>query len=89
MEINNGSFVFLLSSQKIFADLQAAGFPVVETSTLTEEGVIQVKTEVSASSIPLSPLWSEESIVGKEAFSAGVVGREPLRRPGGRACAPH
>jgi len=31
--------------QKIFADLQAAGFPVVETSTLTEEGVIQVKTE--------------------------------------------
>ncbi|XP_032210405.1 nucleolar GTP-binding protein 1-like [Mustela erminea] len=31
--------------QKIFADLQAAGFPVVETSTLTEEGVMQVKTE--------------------------------------------
>uniref|UniRef100_A0A452RHG8 Nucleolar GTP-binding protein 1 n=1 Tax=Ursus americanus TaxID=9643 RepID=A0A452RHG8_URSAM len=31
--------------QKIFVDLQAAGFPVVETSTLTEEGVIQVKTE--------------------------------------------
>uniref|UniRef100_A0A8D1ATX1 Nucleolar GTP-binding protein 1 n=2 Tax=Sus scrofa TaxID=9823 RepID=A0A8D1ATX1_PIG len=31
--------------QKIFVDLQAAGFPVVETSTLTEEGVMQVKTE--------------------------------------------
>lgn len=29
-------------------DLQAEGFPVVETSTLTEEGVIKVKTEVSA-----------------------------------------
>ncbi|XP_011379224.1 nucleolar GTP-binding protein 1 [Pteropus vampyrus] len=32
-------------SQKIFMDLQAEGFPVVETSTLTEEGVIKVKTE--------------------------------------------
>ncbi|KAB0387847.1 hypothetical protein FD755_002803 [Muntiacus reevesi] len=31
--------------QKIFLDLQAEGFPVVETSTLTEEGVIRVKTE--------------------------------------------
>nr|AAK13445.1 G protein-binding protein CRFG [Mus musculus] len=31
--------------QKIFLDLQAEGFPVIETSTLTEEGVIQVKTE--------------------------------------------
>ncbi|XP_021563348.1 nucleolar GTP-binding protein 1 [Carlito syrichta] len=31
--------------QKIFIDLQAEGFPVIETSTLTEEGVIQVKTE--------------------------------------------
>uniref|UniRef100_A0A671FX82 Nucleolar GTP-binding protein 1 n=1 Tax=Rhinolophus ferrumequinum TaxID=59479 RepID=A0A671FX82_RHIFE len=31
--------------QKIFMDLQAEGFPVVETSTLTEEGVIKVKTE--------------------------------------------
>nr|KAF6431314.1 GTP binding protein 4 [Rousettus aegyptiacus] len=31
--------------QKIFTDLQAEGFPVVETSTLTEEGVIKVKTE--------------------------------------------
>lgn len=37
-------FVF----QKIFLDLQAEGFPVIETSTLTEEGVIQVKTEVGA-----------------------------------------
>lgn len=89
MEINNGSLVFLLSSQKIFVDLQAAGFPVVETSTLTEEGVIQVKTEVSASSIPLPPLSSEEPVVGKGAFSAGVVGRESSRRPRGRACVPH
>ncbi|KAJ8796632.1 hypothetical protein J1605_017850 [Eschrichtius robustus] len=31
--------------QKIFLDLQAEGFSVVETSTLTEEGVIKVKTE--------------------------------------------
>ncbi|XP_001365359.1 GTP-binding protein 4 [Monodelphis domestica] len=31
--------------QKIFADLEAEGFPVIETSTLTEEGVIKVKTE--------------------------------------------
>ncbi|XP_034366465.1 GTP-binding protein 4 [Arvicanthis niloticus] len=31
--------------QKIFLDLQGEGFPVIETSTLTEEGVIQVKTE--------------------------------------------
>uniref|UniRef100_A0A5F9CVJ0 Nucleolar GTP-binding protein 1 n=1 Tax=Oryctolagus cuniculus TaxID=9986 RepID=A0A5F9CVJ0_RABIT len=31
--------------QKIFVDLQAEGFPVIETSTLTEEGVIKVKTE--------------------------------------------
>lgn len=45
MDIDNALSFFLLSSQKIFADLQAAGFPVVETSTLTEEGVMQVKTE--------------------------------------------
>uniref|UniRef100_A0A452F4M4 Nucleolar GTP-binding protein 1 n=1 Tax=Capra hircus TaxID=9925 RepID=A0A452F4M4_CAPHI len=32
-------------NQKIFLDLQTEGFPVVETSTLTEEGVIRVKTE--------------------------------------------
>ncbi|KFO18510.1 Nucleolar GTP-binding protein 1 [Fukomys damarensis] len=31
--------------QKIFIDLQIGGFPVIETSTLTEEGVIKVKTE--------------------------------------------
>ncbi|XP_051857104.1 GTP-binding protein 4 [Antechinus flavipes] len=31
--------------QKIFADLEAEGLPVIETSTLTEEGVIKVKTE--------------------------------------------
>uniref|UniRef100_A0A2K6EYQ4 Nucleolar GTP-binding protein 1 n=1 Tax=Propithecus coquereli TaxID=379532 RepID=A0A2K6EYQ4_PROCO len=31
--------------QKIFIGLQAEGFPVIETSTLTEEGVIKVKTE--------------------------------------------
>uniref|UniRef100_A0A8C5HPE4 Nucleolar GTP-binding protein 1 n=1 Tax=Gouania willdenowi TaxID=441366 RepID=A0A8C5HPE4_GOUWI len=32
-------------NQKIFADLSADGIPVIETSTLTEEGVMQVKTE--------------------------------------------
>ncbi|ELW71656.1 Nucleolar GTP-binding protein 1 [Tupaia chinensis] len=31
--------------QKIFIALQAEGLPVIETSTLTEEGVIKVKTE--------------------------------------------
>uniref|UniRef100_A0A2K5CIQ4 Nucleolar GTP-binding protein 1 n=1 Tax=Aotus nancymaae TaxID=37293 RepID=A0A2K5CIQ4_AOTNA len=31
--------------QKIFTDLQAEGFPILETSTLTEEGVIKVKAE--------------------------------------------
>ncbi|XP_034039077.1 nucleolar GTP-binding protein 1 [Thalassophryne amazonica] len=32
-------------NQKIFAALSAEGVPVIETSTLTEEGVMQVKTE--------------------------------------------
>uniref|UniRef100_A0A3B5MY16 Nucleolar GTP-binding protein 1 n=1 Tax=Xiphophorus couchianus TaxID=32473 RepID=A0A3B5MY16_9TELE len=32
-------------NQKIFADLSAEEIPVIETSTLTEEGVIKVKTE--------------------------------------------
>ncbi|KAM6990238.1 GTP-binding protein 4 isoform 2-T2 [Tautogolabrus adspersus] len=32
-------------NQKIFADLSTEGIPVIETSTLTEEGVMQVKTE--------------------------------------------
>lgn len=32
--------------QKIFAELSAEGISVIETSTLTEEGVMQVKTEV-------------------------------------------
>ncbi|XP_054848104.1 GTP-binding protein 4 [Eublepharis macularius] len=32
-------------NQKMFADLEVDGLPVIETSTLTEEGVIQVKTE--------------------------------------------
>ncbi|XP_064018625.1 GTP-binding protein 4 [Pogoniulus pusillus] len=32
-------------SQKIFETFEAEGFSVIETSTLTEEGVIQVKTE--------------------------------------------
>ncbi|XP_069067291.1 GTP-binding protein 4 isoform X3 [Pleurodeles waltl] len=31
--------------QNIFRELEAEGFPVLETSTLTEEGVIKVKTE--------------------------------------------
>ncbi len=34
--------------QKIFADLSEEGIPVIETSTLTEEGVMQVKTEVGS-----------------------------------------
>ena len=48
---NNTCLIFPLYSQKIFVDLQAEGFPVIETSTLTEEGVIKVKTEVSAPSL--------------------------------------
>ncbi|KAJ8387171.1 hypothetical protein AAFF_G00159830 [Aldrovandia affinis] len=32
-------------NQKIFTDITAEGIPVIETSTLTEEGVMQVKTE--------------------------------------------
>ncbi|XP_005314098.2 GTP-binding protein 4 [Chrysemys picta bellii] len=32
-------------NQKMFENLEAEGFPVIETSTLTEEGVIKVKTE--------------------------------------------
>ncbi|XP_048866112.1 nucleolar GTP-binding protein 1 [Brienomyrus brachyistius] len=32
-------------NRKIFSDLVAEGIPVIETSTLTEEGVMQVKTE--------------------------------------------
>ncbi|TFK10310.1 3'(2'),5'-bisphosphate nucleotidase 1 [Platysternon megacephalum] len=32
-------------NQKMFGNLEAEGFPVLETSTLTEEGVIKVKTE--------------------------------------------
>uniref|UniRef100_A0A8C9TTI7 Nucleolar GTP-binding protein 1 n=1 Tax=Scleropages formosus TaxID=113540 RepID=A0A8C9TTI7_SCLFO len=32
-------------NQKIFAELSAEGIPVIETSTLTEEGVMRVKTE--------------------------------------------
>ncbi|CAM5094588.1 unnamed protein product [Eretmochelys imbricata] len=32
-------------NQKMFENLEAKGFPVIETSTLTEEGVIKVKTE--------------------------------------------
>ncbi|KAM5235723.1 GTP-binding protein 4 isoform 3-T3 [Ctenodactylus gundi] len=35
----------LFINKKIFMDLEAEGFPVIETSTLTEEGVIKVKTE--------------------------------------------
>ncbi|KAK3534659.1 hypothetical protein QTP86_018204 [Hemibagrus guttatus] len=33
-------------NQKIFADLLSEGIQVIETSTVTEEGVMQVKTEV-------------------------------------------
>uniref|UniRef100_A0A8I5MY76 Nucleolar GTP-binding protein 1 n=1 Tax=Papio anubis TaxID=9555 RepID=A0A8I5MY76_PAPAN len=35
----------LFINKKIFTDLQTEGFPIIETSTLTEEGVIKVKTE--------------------------------------------
>uniref|UniRef100_A0A7N6AD90 Nucleolar GTP-binding protein 1 n=1 Tax=Anabas testudineus TaxID=64144 RepID=A0A7N6AD90_ANATE len=35
----------LFANKKIFADLTADGISVIETSTLTEEGVMQVKTE--------------------------------------------
>lgn len=38
--------LMVFSLQKIFADLTADGISVIETSTLTEEGVMQVKTEV-------------------------------------------
>lgn len=36
----------LFCRQKIFADLSAEAISVIETSTLTEEGVMQVKNEV-------------------------------------------
>lgn len=42
-------FTHPLCSQKIFLDLQAEGFPVVETSTLTEKGLSRVKTGVQCS----------------------------------------
>uniref|UniRef100_A0AAY4ABE0 Nucleolar GTP-binding protein 1 n=1 Tax=Denticeps clupeoides TaxID=299321 RepID=A0AAY4ABE0_9TELE len=35
----------LFANKKIFAEISAEGIPVIETSTLTEEGVMQVKTE--------------------------------------------
>uniref|UniRef100_A0A8D3DAT6 GTP binding protein 4 n=1 Tax=Scophthalmus maximus TaxID=52904 RepID=A0A8D3DAT6_SCOMX len=35
----------LFTNKKVFADLSAEGISVIETSTLTEEGVIQVKNE--------------------------------------------
>nr|XP_048693621.1 GTP-binding protein 4 isoform X2 [Caretta caretta] len=35
----------LFANKKMFENLEAEGFPVIETSTLTEEGVIKVKTE--------------------------------------------
>lgn len=37
--------------QKMFAGFTAEGIPVIETSTLTEEGVMQVKTEVRQKSV--------------------------------------
>lgn len=43
-QVNLTSHVCL--HQKIFADFTAEGVPVIETSTLTEEGVMHVKTEV-------------------------------------------
>lgn len=41
--------------QKIFEAFEAEGLSVIETSTLTEEGVIQVKTEVGLSSLNFIP----------------------------------
>lgn len=38
-------FGIMFLFQKIFETFEAEGFSVIETSTLTEEGVIQVKTE--------------------------------------------
>uniref|UniRef100_A0AAY5ERS2 Nucleolar GTP-binding protein 1 n=1 Tax=Electrophorus electricus TaxID=8005 RepID=A0AAY5ERS2_ELEEL len=35
----------LFANKKIFADISSEGIPVIETSTLTEEGVMKVKTE--------------------------------------------
>lgn len=60
-------------------DLQAEGFPVVETSTLTEEGVIKVKTEVSDSAQaavdPFTILLFRE-VSHREGFLAGVASTE-------------
>ena len=44
-------FVVIFLFQKIFESFEAEGFSVIQTSTLTEEGVIQVKTEVCLSSL--------------------------------------
>lgn len=60
-------------------DLQAEGFPVVETSTLTEEGVIKVKTEVSASSqagVDPFTLLLFRAVSRGEGFLAGVANTE-------------
>lgn len=43
----------------MFADLTAEGISVIETSTLTEEGVMQVKTEVRCS---LSPATGDGAV---------------------------
>lgn len=49
----------------MFADLEADGFPVIETSTLTEEGVIQVKTEVCVSLIVYQAYrWGDLNVKG-------------------------
>lgn len=58
------SLLSCLCCQKIFADLSAEGIPVIETSTLTEEGVMQVKTEVRCSfRFTLSPGGVQEQSI--------------------------
>lgn len=37
-----------LGMQKVIEEIQAEGEPVLEMSTLTEDGVMEVKTEVSS-----------------------------------------
>lgn len=60
-------------------DLKAEGFPVVETSTLTEEGVIKVKTEVSdsaQSAVDPITILLFRAVSHGEGFLAGVASTE-------------
>lgn len=55
----------VFSLQKLFADLSAEGVSVIETSTLTEEGVMKVKSEVRHR--------TSDSFRGRDVSSIGVV----------------